>query len=259
MSSKKIPKLIFDSHEQDIEIIKRIEEIEIEYKGEVIPMFPNFETRELVKYDPLKDEWVQVGDVTNEYESFILEHKTIYKKNAITGELKWGDWHTSLTSKRLADQMSKLHMFYDSNRYILTLGHVINYISEYPRLRNLCMATIGMMGRMGISFIQCYDIDEYLEMIFWINNRSSDAPMTRQDIESSEPQSAFTSIKKIPQIGKRKAEILFENLRNVDGIIDWSRNPDKQKIKFIGDKSIEAIEKWRTQEFLDPRPIKEKK
>ena len=123
----KYPQVIFDVHEQDWDIIKLIENKTIRQdKGEVL-MFPNFKVEELKQYDENAEEWVQTCDVTNEFNSMAIEHKVIHKINKHSGQTTWGDFHASITSKRLQDQCAKMHVFYEKNKHVIAQGYLVNY------------------------------------------------------------------------------------------------------------------------------------
>lgn len=242
-----IPKLIVDSGEpyDIINILEKYPEL-----------FPKFEVEEITVYDEDKDEWIRVGDFTNEFKSFVVERKVIhtYETDEYTGkkELKYGDFHTSLMSKRLQDQLAKMHTYFPQNRSLMCLGYLVNYIAKNPRFQEFAYSIVGHCQQMNIGFLECYDMEEFLYKLYWINKESMKEPLERIDIKTESkfhiPQ--LHTLAKIPGIGTKRGRLLLEKLHSIQGVIEWMDNNNKPKIKGVGQSTIKNLVDWRYDEVF---------
>lgn len=214
--------------------------------------FPKFVVKQLSIYDDDLEENVQVCDYSNEFNSFAVERKVIHTlEKDRDGYFKDGDFHSSLMSKRLQDQMAKINFYYDRNKWLLTEGSLINYAVKHPQQANYAYSMIGHCGTMNISFRECYDREDFLLNLFWINKESGSEPFTRQDIKSGKKSiiSQMSSLAKIPSVGPKRAKIIFadKNYNSIKKIID---NVDSiTELRNIGKTTQEAIRDWAFTEL----------
>ena len=171
-----LPILIIDPNEPNT-IILKIEEYP-EY-------FPRFEVKWIEVYDEILDEHVRIADYSNDKESFFCERKVIHtrKTDPQDGFFQDGDFHSSLMTHQLQDQLSKMHIYIKKNKWLLTEGSLINYAIKHPAQANYAYSMVGHCGAMDISFRECYDQDDFLLNLYWINRESGSEPLLRQDVK----------------------------------------------------------------------------
>lgn len=234
-----LPELKIDAAEPN-EMVLLIEEYP-EY-------FPKFSVERLVVYDEELDEWIPVGDYTNEYKSFILERKVIHtlEKDPLDGLYRDGDFHTSLTKKRLQDQLAKMYLYYEKNRWLLAEGYLLNYAVKHPAQANFARSIIGHCGTMNICFRECYDKEDFLLNLYWINRESGSEPFLRQDVklESKKVLDQISAFSRISSVGSKRAKIIFATYPSVEEI--FNNVHQLHEIKGIGKTTENAIYTWLT-------------
>lgn len=236
-----LPKLLIDSHEPN-DMILLIEEYP-EY-------FPKIEVKELVVYDEELDDHVQVCDYTNEFDSFALERKVIHtRKVDFDGHYKDGDFHVSLMKKQLQDQLARINMYYEKNKWLLTEGYLINYMVKHPQQASYAYSMVGHCGTMNISFRECYDREDFLLNLYWINRESGSEPFKRQNVKSAEKQviTQFQSLSTIPRVGSKRAKFIFATYPTIMEILE--NRHELRKINNIGKKTEEAIINWAEEQI----------
>jgi len=234
-----LPVLWIDSQEKS-GVIDRIDELP--------EFFPRFEIKDLVVYDDVEDEWIKCGDYSNEYQSFIVEHKIIWSQR----KKEEGDFHSSLIQKRLQDQCAKMHLYCENNKTLMIEGYLVNYAVSHPTTRNLAYSYVGKLANMNIGFTECYDEDEFLEKLYWINKESGKEAMARTDVKNEGRFiiSQLVSLSKVKNIGPIRAKSLFRELGNIEGIIIWMNNNFTPNIKGFGPMSQQALWDWRYDEVI---------
>lgn len=243
--NEKLPKLLISNKEKDY-VITAIEQYP-EY-------FPDFEVVELVAYDDEIGEYFECGDFSNENYSFICEGKVIHLQeiNKRTGFYKEGDFHTSLTSKRLQDQLAKMHIYYAGNRWLLCRGYLLNYSVAHPKTANYAASMIGYCGLMNISFRECYDMDDFLWNLYWINKESGKKPLKRSDVrtEAKWINKHLVALSKFPGIGMKRAKILLEECGNLAGLKEAYDSDKLIKLKYIGESTVIAVRDFFYEEVI---------
>ncbi len=241
-----LPILYIDPNEPN-SLITKIEEYP-EY-------FPRIEVKWIEVYDEVLDEHVRIADYSNDKESFFLERKVIHtrKKDPYDGFFMDGDFHTSLMAKRLQDQLAKMHIYCKKNKHLLTEGSLINYAIKHPAQANFAYSIVGHCGAMDISFRECYDQDDFLLNLYWINRESGSEPLLRQSVKKSKkPISQLQSFSAIPGVGEKKAKIIFREYPSVDEVL--ANRDILHKLFNIGKKSEEAISKWASEHIEISEP-----
>lgn len=239
-----LPKLLIDSGEPNTLIL------EIEKYPE---FFPRFEVKELRVYDEEFDEWIRTCDFTNEYDSMAIERKVIHTHQRDNdGLFKDGDFHPSLMQQRLQDQLAKMNFYYERNKWLLTQGYLINYGIKHPDQRNYAYSMIGHCGTMNISFRECFDLEDFLINLYWINRESGSEPFKRLKVRSAGRKviSQLESLSDIPGVGIKRAIAIARVLPTLEEII--INREDLTDIDTIGKKTQEAICDWATAQIKIP-------
>lgn len=235
----KIPKLLIDDREPNVMILL------IEKYPEY---FPKIEVTRLDVYDELLDEWFQAADYTNEFHAFAVERKVIHTlERDHDGYYKDGDFHTSLMRHQFQDQISKIYYYYDRNRWVLTEGYLINYAVKHPKQANYAYSMVGHCGAMNVGFRECYDKEDFLLNLYWINRESLSEPLERQDVKETMklPISQLASFARIPGVGEFRAKKIFKTYPTIEEII--LHKDELHKIVDIGKKTEEAVILWATE------------
>lgn len=231
-----IPTLYIDPNEPNT-LITKIEEYP-EY-------FPRFEVKWIEVYDNMLDEHVRIADYSNEHYSFFVERKVIHTMNTDASDnmYKDGDFHSSLMSKQLQDQLAKMHIYCKKNKWLLTEGSLLNYAIKHPAQANYARSMIGHCGTMDISFRECYDQEDFILNLYWINRESGSEPLLRQDVkEKTKFISQFAAFSKIPGVGIKRAKIIFAKFPTVMEVLN---NVDQlHEIATIGKKTENSIRDW---------------
>lgn len=239
-----LPKLFIDSGEPNTLIL------EIEKYPE---HFPRFEVKELTVYDEELDEYIRTCDFTNEYDSFALERKVIHtNQRGHDGLFNDGDFHTSLMQQRLQDQLAKMNFYYEKNKWLLAQGYLINYAVKHPEQANYAYSMIGHCGTMNISFRECFDLQDFLINLYWINRESGSEPFKRTKVKGTGRKvvSQLESLADIPGVGIKRAIIISKVLPNIEEIV--VNREELHEIDGIGKKTKEAICDWATAQIKIP-------
>ncbi len=239
-----LPKLFIDSGEPNTLIL------EIEKYPE---HFPRFEVKELTVYDEEFDEWIRTCDFTNEYDSMAVERKVIHtNQRGHDGLFNDGDFHTSLMQQRLQDQLAKMNFYYEKNKWLLAQGYLINYAVKHPEQANYAYSMIGHCGTMNISFRECFDLQDFLINLYWINRESGSVPFKRTKVKGSGRKvvSQLESLADIPGVGIKRAIIIAKVLPNIEEIV--INREELADIDNIGKKTQEAICDWATAQIKIP-------
>ena len=241
-----LPTLFIDPNEPN-SLITHIEELP-EY-------FPRIEVKWIEVYDNLIDEYIRIADYSNEHYSFFVERKVIHtrKRDPYDGFFMDGDWHSSLMDKQLQDQLAKMHIYCKKNKHLLTEGSLINYAIKHPAQANYAYSIVGHCGAMDISFRECYDQDDFLLNLYWINRESGSEPLTRQDVKKNTKFiSQFSAFSRIPGVGIKRAKIIFamyptvmEVMNNIDSL---------HEINTIGKKTENSIRSWAIDQVDTSEP-----
>ena len=233
-----LPILIIDPNEPN-SLITRIEELP-EY-------FPRIEVKWIEIYDEVLDEHIRIADYSNDKESFFCERKVIHtrKRDPYDGFFMDGDFHSSLMDKQLQDQLAKMHIYCKKNKHLLTEGSLINYAIKHPAQANYAYSIVGHCGAMDISFRECYDQEDFLLNLYWINRESGSEPLTRQDVKDHKKFiTQFSAFSRIPGVGEKRAKIIFAKYFTV---MDVLNNVDSlHEINTIGKKTEDSIREWAT-------------
>jgi len=242
-SLSKIPELWIDVQEKS-GIIRLIEAHP--------ELFPSIDVKELGFFDPDTDDYIQCGDFSNANRSFINEHKIIHTlKKDQNGKYKEGDFHPSLVSGRTQDQLAKMRIYYKTNRSFICEGSLLNYGIWHPTLRDKAYSLVGLCTNNDISFVECYNDEDFLEKLYWINRKSGTASVARTEIRNTGrfiiPQLA--SFKNVPNIGIGRAKLLFKKYGNIWSIIE-NRGCLSRDNKGIGPKTQEAFINWLHDEVI---------
>lgn len=231
-----LPTLVIDPNEPN-SLITKIEEYP-EY-------FPRFEIKWIEVYDEILDEHVRIADYSNDKKSFFVERKVIHtrKIDPYDGFFEDGDFHSSLMSKQLQDQLAKINIYCKKNKWLLTEGNLLNYAIKHPDQANYARSIIGHCGTMDISFRECYDQEEFLLNLYWINRESGSDPLLRQDVKESQKFiSQFSAFSRIPGVGIKRAKIIFAKFPTVMEVLN---NVDQlHEIATIGKKTEASIRDW---------------
>ena len=234
-----IPILYIDPNETN-ELILMIEEYP--------EHFPRFEIKWIEVYDEQLDEHIRIADYSNEHYSFFAERKVIHtrKIDSFDGFFEDGDFHSSLMSKQLQDQLAKMHIYCKKNKWLLTEGSLINYAIKHPAQANYAYSMVGHCGTMDISFRECYDKEDFLLNLYWINRESGSDPLTRQSVSKGKKLiSQLESFSAIPNVGEKRAKIIFRKYPSIDEVL--ANRDILHKIKYIGPKAQEAINEWASK------------
>jgi len=242
-----LPILYIDPNEPN-EMILLIEEYP-EY-------FPRFEVKWIEVYDNLIDEHVRIADYSNDKQSFYCERKVIHtrKIDPQDGFFQDGDFHSSLMTKQLQDQLAKMHIYVKKNKWLLTEGSLINYAIKHPAQANFAYSMVGHCGAMDISFRECYDKEDFILNLYWINRESGSDPLLRQDVKKDGKKaiSQFSAFSRIPGVGIKRAKLIFATYPTVMEVLD---NIDSlHEINTIGKKTEASIRSWAIDQVETSEP-----
>ena len=213
--------------------------------------FPKVEIVQLGVDDDETGEFIETADFSNDRYSFAAERKVIHtQKKDKNGMLKEGDFHTSLIKHRLKDQLAKLRLYWAGNRHLLCEGYLLNYAVRHPGSMELAYSMVGYCGVMGISFQECYDLEDLIYRLYWINRLSGAEPLKRSDIQDEAKYINYqiVAMSKIPSVGPKRAKIIFQKYSTIANILE---NIDKlHKIKYIGESTQDAIRDFFFEDVL---------
>ena len=215
--------------------------------------FPRFEIKWIEIYDEQLDEHVRIADYSNENYSFFVERKVIHtrKIDSFDGFFQDGDFHTSLMTRQLQDQLAKMHIYCKKNKWLLTEGSLINYAIKHPAQANYAYSMVGHCGTMDISFRECYDKEDFLLNLFWINKESGAEPLTRQDVKKKEKFiTQFAAFSRIPSVGIKRAKLIFAMYPTVMEVLDHV--DQLHEIMKIGKKTEDSIREWAINQVEVP-------
>lgn len=182
-----------------------------------------------------------------------VERKVIHtNKRGHNGLFEDGDFHTSLMQQRLQDQLAKMNFYYEKNKWLLVQGYLINYAVKHPEQANYAYSMIGHCGTMNISFRECFDLQDFLINLYWINRESGSEPFKRTKVKGTGRKliSQLESLADIPGVGMKRAIAIATVLPTLEEII--INREDLNEIENIGKKTKDAVCEWATAQIKIP-------